>query len=196
MKTVPPKTKASSRRSFAKSAITALAAAPIASLMARANNHQDQPRAKQSSPITIGGGGSVKLKFDENYYSPGTVGNFFKSGDELTTVLIINEEHDVLHNLYPVVEGKNCTVTVHCKYRGTNSKIEIDSRPAVGAQPNQIQIRFIAGDFPYDNVKKLRYNGQRKITDPLEVRNNDTNTSTSYPVPRNGKVGIVAINKL
>jgi hypothetical protein len=145
-------------------------------------------RRLQSSPITVGGG-SVKLKFDEDYYRPGAVGGFI-AVDELITVLILDENNDLLHNLYQFVEGKNCTVKIHCKYRGQDRTIEIDSKPG-----GPLVVRFDVEEFPHDSVRRSRYNGRRKITDPVQVVNNDTDAIDDFPVPRNGKCGIIALNR-
>jgi hypothetical protein len=105
----------------------------------------------QSSPITIGGGSSVKLRFNEDWYRPGFAGGFLNASDELTTVLILDEDNEVLHNLFREVEGKNCTVKVHCKYRGQNSSIEIDSAPG-----GPLVVRFDLAQYPYNLNKKWR----------------------------------------
>lgn len=158
----------------------------------RKSAHKNRVRPPlQSSPITIGGGSSVKLRFNEDWYRPGTVGGFINASDELSTVLILDEDNELLHNLFQEVEGENCTVKVHCKYRGQDSTIEIDSAPG-----GPLVVRFDLDQYPYDRNRKARYNGNRKIKDPVEVLNKTTNTTTSFAVPRNGKCGIVALNKM
>ena len=148
-------------------------------------------RPTQSSPITIGGGGSVKLKFDEDHYRPGAIGGFINARDELTTVLITNEDNDLIHNLYRLVEGKNCTVIIFCEYRNVDSIIKIQSRPG-----GPLVIDFDQGEFPYDRGRDHRYNGNRKIKKPVIVLDNDSGVVTTHAVPTNGKCGIFAINRL
>jgi hypothetical protein len=158
----------------------------------RKSTHNDRVRPpRQSSPITIGGGGSVKLRFNEDWYRPGVAGGFLNASDELSTVLILDEDNELLHNLFREVERQNCTVIVHCKYRGQDSTIEIDSAPG-----GPLAVRFDLDQYPYDRIRKARYNGNRKIKDPVEVVNKTTNTTTSFAVPSNGKCAILLIDQL
>ena len=206
MKNISPEGKLSSnsRRNFSKRLIMGLSiipltilGSPVSGLSQRRGRRRksQQVRILQSSPITIGGGGSVKVVFDMSYYARVAAGTFLKMGDELTTVLILNEDHDLLHNIYQVVEGKDCTVTIQCKYQAERGTIVIRSRPPVGQVPSRIEVAFDEAIFPYDAGRRRHYNGGLKITDPVVARNNVTGDVTTYPVPSNGKCGIVALNK-
>ncbi len=143
----------------------------------------------QSSPITIGGGGSVKLKFDQGRYQPNANGDYVNAQDELITVLVVDETFE-LQNFYGDVEGKDCTVKIVCRYRGQEGIIQLHSRPR-----GPLVIQFDQSRFPYDNRRRHWYSGNLKIEE-MTIVDHATNTSSAASIPRNGKCGIFAINRL
>lgn len=146
-------------------------------------------RILQSSPITIGGGGSVKLKFDQGRYPLNANGEHSSEHDELITVLVADEDFE-LQNFYGVVEGKDCTVKIVCRFRGQEGIIKLHSRPG-----GPLVIDFDELDFPYDTGLGHWYSGNLKIEE-MSIVDNTTHGSTFANIPQNGKCGIFAINLL
>lgn len=167
-----------SRRKFAKSAVTALALAPFASLPSRGKGGvQDRPRLLQSSPITVGGGGSVGIDFKDPI-----------SGDFLHKLWLI-DKYGALEDITPTPTEK-CVVKILCK-KGTKERtITITGKPlSIDFDP----VEFKRGKPP-GGKKEIHHNKDYKIVkieagvigQPL----------TAYDAPTEGKCTVVVVNSL
>lgn len=103
------KPKTTLRRSFAKSMAAAIALTPLAASQVNAQGSRKKRQAKtltdddlkilQTSPITVGGGGSVGIGFDTNHYKVETAGVYSHPTDELLTTLVAHQNGRPLRNL-------------------------------------------------------------------------------------------------
>ena len=132
--------KKTSRRSFAKSVAIGLAGIPLIHSPVSAQRNR-KPRRKgwvsdadleirQTSPITVGGGGSVGIAFDETHYHRVSKGVYRNDTDELVTTLIAHQNGNQLRNFVKEIKGKNCTVKISCVDAGgvDTPPITIESR--------------------------------------------------------------------
>jgi hypothetical protein len=71
-------------------------------------------RIRQTSPITVGGGGSVGLAFDMAHYTKISKGLYRNDDDELITTLVTHQNGKLLKNFVKEIKGKTCTVKISC----------------------------------------------------------------------------------
>lgn len=183
MKKISPKSLASSRRNFTKTALSALAMSPFASLASQTAASSQEER--QSSPITIGGGGSVGIDFDDQYYREGAPGQFVASRDTIHRLWLI-DKHGGLQNITPGSE--NCQVTIQCKRRGKTTNVIVQGTP--------LGISFERDEFADRRARKRRpafLNVNHKIQ-KLEI----TVGGVTKPIelPSDKKCTIVVVNTL
>lgn len=186
-----------SRRNFGKQLAGAIALLPATGLIASAQRKkirktQGPVRIRQSSPITVGGGGSVGIDFDENYYKlvPQTEKYSNITGDTIHKLWVIDKHGTMTDCKLPRAD---CTVTIHAKYQNVDSAITIYGAP--------MGVKFAALEYPSEepepgSAKKIHHNKNRKITDRIEVRDNDTGKLTYCNVPTGGQCTIIAVNRL
>lgn len=167
-----------SRRSFTSSALTAVALAPFASLPSSEKGAaQKSPRPLQSSPITVGGGGSVGIDFKTAI-----------PGDFLHKLWLI-DKYGALEDITP--GDINCKIIIHCKKGNSPSEITITGNP--------LAIKFTKANFPKkrpdDGKKEIHHNLKYKIV-KIEVRDKDGGLISSHDAPTKGKCTLVVVNSL
>ena len=184
-----PNPRKTSRRSFAKNALTSIALAPLMSLTTRATEAQDNVEERQSSPITIGGGGSVGIDFSSIHYTTRVGKAGFSHTEDTLHRLWLIDKYGALKNITP--EHEDCVVKVQCKKGSKWSEITITGRP--------LTIDFDTGEFPKkkpdDGAKELHHNKKYKIV-KIEVLDNVTHKTIPYEPPTKGKCTIVVVNSL
>ena len=124
MKKISPKSLASSRRNFTKTALSALAIGPFASLTGQTAASQ-QKKMLQSSPITIGGGGSVGIDVNLSPVTQGAYTVFTKQGDRLHKLWLI-DKHGALREIAFALGSE---IDVLCKRNGRDTTITIVTEP-------------------------------------------------------------------
>jgi hypothetical protein len=176
----------SSRREFMKSASTALAMTPIISGSISANDQPDDP-LRQSSPITVGGGGSVGIDFSQKFIESGA-NKFSRVQDSLHKLWLI-DKYGGLENITPST-GK-CVVKIDCKKGGKTSTITIIGNP--------LSITFDVGEFkkgkPKGGNKEIYHHMKYKIA-AITVDDEAANITKVYQAPTKGKCTIVVVNSL
>ena len=162
MKKVSPNSKSTSRRGFTRTALSALAIVPLVSLT-NCTRPADNRKDRQSSPITIGGGGSVGIDvggLGPVEHPPWTVVS--KEGDTLHKLWLI-DKHGGLKEI-PVAPTD--VVEVHCKNGSKDTIVTIYSDP--------LGLRFETTEFRKetptpDSIKEVYYSGGHKI-EKIQVR--------------------------
>jgi hypothetical protein len=128
----------------------------------------------QTSPITVGGGGSVGIGFDTSHYQVETAGVYSHPTDELLTTLVSHQNGRPLRNFVNEVKGKICRVKISClDSAGNDSPIEIESR-----RRGPLVIRFNESHFPYVSAQGVFYSASRKVSAVVV-----TSGGHSYPFP-------------
>lgn len=186
-----------SRRKFGKQLAEAIAVLPVTGLIAsaqtkKARKSPGQVKILQSSPITVGGGGSVGVDFSETYYKkvPQTDKYVNTSNDTIHKLWIIDKHGTMTDCPLP---RPNCTIKIHAKHQSVDSPIEIYGAP--------MGLKFAGSEYPLDlpepgSTKKIHLNKNRKITDRIEITDNATGAVTYCDVPTNGQCTIIAVNTL
>jgi hypothetical protein len=190
--------KKTSRRTFGKELTGAIAALPLMHMVVGAQKRKPkrsggQVRIRQSSPITVGGGGSVGLDFDETYYKniPNTNKFVSTNGDKIHKLWIIDKHGTMVDCPLPQA---NCTITIHSKEPGgPDSALTINGSP--------LGVEFVKSEYPLEypeqgSDKKIHLNKKRKITDRIEIRDNGSGVTTYCKVPTGGSCTIIAVNTL
>jgi hypothetical protein len=130
----------------------------------------------QTSPITVGGGGSVGIGFDTSHYQVETAGVYSHPTDELITTLVAHQNGKPLKNFVNQIKGKICRVKISClDSAGNDSPIEIESR-----RRGPLVLRFNESHFPYDSTRGVFYSASRKVS---EIVVTSPGHSDSYSVP-------------
>jgi hypothetical protein len=157
----------------------------------------DDPGVKgvEGSPILIGGG-SVNIDFNQSHFAPvgGSPGSFSHATDSIDTILVTDADKLLHSNLLGAVKGKNCTVRIHTRIGTTAlSDIVIRSRPG-----GPMTLTFDLGQFRAHATDPRRpfFSGERKLTDSIEVTDNDTGLTTSVVIPTAGDCQITVIDVL
>jgi hypothetical protein len=150
----------------------------------------------EGSPIIVGGGGSVNINFDEEAYQPvpDSPGVYVKDADELLAAYVVDLDGvPVGSDLTKFVEGRDCVITVHTiNDKGRPSDIVIGSQPG-----GLIQLTFELSEFGPDlNEPRRRphYNHDRKIIEPIEIFDNDTEEWVKSSIPEDGRCIITLVN--
>ncbi len=148
-------------------------------------------KIQQSSPITIGGGGSVGLDFDASHYQQNGGGSFASSQDRLSNCDVVHQNGKLLRNFHPEMDGKQCVVVIRCRDTITN---EFSDIRIVGGPSGPLGIGFTELDFPPGAANQpLRFSATRKVV-WVQVTNSVTGVSTDpFNVP-DGWAGTIRIN--
>jgi hypothetical protein len=153
------------------------------------------PKGVEGSPIIIGGG-SVNIDFNQAHYAPvtGSPGSFSHATDSIDTILVVDADRILTSNLLGAVRGKNCTVTLHTRIgTAAPSNIVIRSRPG-----GPMTLTFDLAQFrahPTDPRRPF-FSDERKLTDNIEVTDNDTGLTTSVAIPTLGNCQITIVDML
>lgn len=178
-----------SRRKFVRSAIVGIGTIPFASLDTRAKT-QTQPEEKQTSPIIIGGGGSVGLDFDTSVFVGDlSAGKVARQHDTIHKLWLI-DKYGALNNI-PFGHPK-CTITVLCRRRRHETRITIEGDP-LGINFDPREFRY---DYPPDGVKRIFHNTKHKI---IKITVYDQVTQQEYPPyepPTKGRCTLVVVDTL
>ncbi len=190
--------KKSSRRTFVRSLAATAGGIPLLTLVTGqggCNSQRDKPHIEQASPITIGGGGSVWIRFDPKYYKP-VPGNPNK---------FVNNKKDTLHkwrmaqSLMPpewkAVPDPRCRIVIHCiDPRGT----PVDSPVTILGSPMGIEFADVK-QFPFRDVGglgKVWYSENRKIQGKIEFWLEGATSPELEDAPANGICLIDLMDKL
>jgi subtilisin family serine protease len=148
-------------------------------------------RKLQTSPITIGGGGSVGLDFDNVRYQQTGSGTFISPQEKLVGCDVVHQSGKLLRNFHTEIDGNQCAVTVGCVDTITSlpSSIRI-----VGGPSGPLAINFTEDDFrPGAADQPRRFSATHKVIS-VKVRNLVTDLETgSFTVPPDWK-GTIRIN--
>jgi hypothetical protein len=179
--------KTRSRRSFVQSTVGALAAIPLASTCFKNNAKSQEER--QTSPIIVGGGGSVGIDFKASeYHGDPTVGQFTRPNDTLHKLWLI-DKYGGLYNITPAGNEK-CTITILCRRRRRHeTTIVIEGDP--------LKVKFDPGEFRYDyppeGSKKIYHNTKHKIVD-ISVYDKVSHQTQHHTPPTKGKCTLVVVD--
>ena len=176
---------------------------PAATLTVAAQKRKPAKRSKrprrirdgEGSPITVGGGGSVGIDFDENYYKliPSIETYINGKGDTIHKLFVIDKHGRITDCALPQA---NCTITIHSKKGNDDSAIQIFGDP--------LGVKFAGAEYvledPEDPTggtgKKIHHNKDRKITGIDILDNSHPNIPpTPVNVPADGKCTIIAVNE-
>src|ERR1700741_4519501 len=107
-----------SRRNFTKSVAATLSALPLVSLAISGTGckvDKKDEQHKQTSPIVVGGGGSVSINFSESYYERVTGTNKFvnKKGDYIHKLRILNKYSSPTPGPDPTPKNRDCRIVIH-----------------------------------------------------------------------------------
>ena len=178
-----------SRRNFVRSAIAGLSTIPFASLDTEAKLKVPQEDVRQTSPIIIGGGGSVGIDFDRDWYKYDPVQKRFSNATDILHKLWLVDKYGARKDITP--KDLECTVTINCgKANGKEYYIKIYGKP--------LGIEFDTGHFQYgyppEGEKQIYHHPKRKI---LNITVYDSvSGEVPYKPPTKGKCSIVVVDKL
>ena len=129
----------------------------------------------QSSPITIGGGGSVGLDFDATRYRQNGSGSFVSPEETLSNCDVVHQNGKLLRNFHPEIDGQQCVVIIKCRdtSTGTFSDIRIAGGPS-----GPLGIGFIEEHFPPGVASQPRRFSERRKVVSVEVTNSVTGATT------------------
>lgn len=186
MAKVPNNYKTRSRRSFVQSTVGALAAIPLASTCFESDAKSQEER--QTSPIIVGGGGSVGIDFDSGSYPvAGSKGKFVRPNDTLHKLWLI-DKYGGLKNITPGGNEK-CTITILCRRRGRETRIVIQGDP-LGVEFELSEFRY---DYPPDGDKKIYHNTKHKIVD-ISVYDQVSHQTQHHPPSTKGRCTLVVVD--
>jgi hypothetical protein len=191
--------KKTSRRAFAKSLAATAGAIPLLTMVTGQggckSQKDDRPHIEQASPITIGGGSSVWIRFDSKYYKPvpGNPNRF------------VNNKKDTLHkwrmakSLKPpewkTVSNPKCRIVIHCIDPGGTPA---DSKVTILGSPMGIEFDDVK-QFPFVDVPdlgKVWYSENRKIQGKIEFWLEGATNAEEEDVPASGICLIDLMDKL
>jgi hypothetical protein len=178
-----------SRRNFVRSAIVGLGTIPLASFDTEAKLDAPQEDVRQTSPILVGGGGSVGIDFDRTWYKYDPVTKRFSNPDDTLHKLWLVDKYGAHNDITPKDLG--CTVTINCgKANGKEYLIKIYGKP--------LGIEFDTGHFQYgkppEGEKEIYHHPKRKIVN-ISVYDS-VSGEVQYKPPTKGKCSIVVVDKL
>src|SRR5262245_19434944 len=109
-----------SRRYFTRSVAATLSALPLVSLAISGTGckvDKNDKQNKQTSPIVVGGGGSVSIHFDESYYVRVSGTNKFvnNKGDYIHKLIILNKYSSPTPATDPTPRDRDCRIVIHCE---------------------------------------------------------------------------------
>lgn len=164
-----PKT---SRRNFAKSLLPAflafqLAEVPEVEAQQKKKKRRRKKRFKQTSPITVGGGGKsypgakarpyISIHFDHTWYTktnPRRPKQYWNPADRLEKLWVTDENGLKKH--LPTTD--HSVIVINCVRDSDqhNSPLTVTARP--------LGIEFEETDYPYSSTTQVHSNSQRRIT--------------------------------
>ncbi len=159
---------------------------------------------QQSSPITIGGGGSVGVGFDLSHYirvpsAPGQRTKFEnRVNDQLLKLRIIDKFGDAPDRTPSDV---NCRIVVHCEDFDDQGNVKPNSDSPVTIHGNPLAVEIKVEDYSYGTpiggTREMFYSATRRITGAVDIFEGTATTPTiQYPVPTGGKCTVDVLNRL
>jgi hypothetical protein len=111
---------------------------------------------EQSSPITVGGGGSVGLDFDNGHYTRIGSGTFRSPADRLAGCEVVHQNGKQLRNFFPEIDGNQVQITISCKNVKTGNATDIR---VVGGPSGALGLSFVEADLPLGTTAQPRHYG-------------------------------------
>ena len=151
---------------------------------------EDRPvfAIQETSPIIVGGGGSVGLDFNDTHYRRVGTNLFSSSQDKLVSCHVIHQNGKLLRNFFPEIDGHQSAVIITCKNGGATSIIRV-----VGGPTGPITISFTETDLPFDQGKQLRFSSGLKVFS-IKVEDVFTGQGPEAFVVPDGWAGIIKID--
>lgn len=179
--------KKSSRRDFTRLISAAGASLPLLALNVEGQTRKRKKKSpwsnKQTSPITVGGGGSVSIAFNHKHYTGGN-GKYSNAGDEVMIGQVFDKYEVLKWEVSTFVKDVDCKVTIHTtrKNGSVPSDIIIRSKPGgpFGIEFDETLFQMPAGE------DQLHYQEDRKIVGVIEILNNRTNLTLTLTPPSAG----------
>lgn len=144
---------------------------------------------QETSPIIVGGGGSVGLDFNETHYRRNATNLFISPSDKLVSCHVIHQNGKLLRNFFPEIDGHQSAVIITCE-KSTGGTVVIR---VTGGPSGPLAISFDETALPFDAGRQLRYGADLKV---LSVRVEDVLTGSGppeFPVPA-GWAGIIKVD--
>jgi hypothetical protein len=185
MTTTPSKKR--SRRSFVQSALAGLGAIPLVAVDTNAQSSTPQEE-RQSSPIIVGGGGSIGIYYSEFRFTADAQQKLVKADDYLHKLWLL-DKYGALEDITP--RNADCEITVFCgKSKGENVVIKIYGKPyGLWFDPKQFKL-----GYPPGGAKKIHHHKRRKIRKILVHDNVDKTDRWFDPPPTKGKCTLCVLN--
>ena len=193
--------KKTSRRNFGQQLAGAIAALPVTSLVGSAQKRKPrglgQIRPKQSSPITVGGGGSVGIDFSTDYYKRVGGTNMYRGpqGDKLHKLWVTDKFGAKMDRTPGSVRSR---IVIHCvAVDPAGMPIPNTDKPiTVYGSPLAIEVDLSDYEFltPEGGSKDIYYNAQRKLTGNIEVYVGNAPQPLPHAVPTGGNCIIDFLN--
>jgi hypothetical protein len=176
-----------SRRSFVQSALVGLGAIPLVSVDTKAQSSGPQDE-RQSSPIIVGGGGSIGIYYKELRFKADAQKKLVKPDDYIHKLWLL-DKYGALDDITP--ENPDCEITVYCgKSKGKDVTIKIFGQPyGLWFDPTEFKL-----GYPPGGAKKIHHHKKRKIRKIL-VHDNVAKTDRWFdPPPTKGKCTLCVLN--
>lgn len=170
------------------------------SALATASSIADKVKFKQTSPITVGGGGSVGVCFNLNHYVPqaiqGSTRTKFVSTDRIEKLRLIDKFGGQVDKTPATV---NCRIVVHTELlnaQGTpipNS----DSPIVIYGSPLAVELNTVDWEYgiPTGSENAMYFKLLRKITGTVDVFDGAaTQPGAQHPVPTGGVCTVDVLN--
>lgn len=159
----------------------------------------DKMKFKQTSPITVGGGGSVGVCFDLNHYKPqavaGTTRTKFVSSDRIEKLRLIDKFGGQVDKTPSTVD---CRIVVHSVLLDEqgNTIPNSDSPVVIYGSPLVVELNtpdWVYG-IPQDSDNAMYYQLRRKLTGNVDVFLGNATQPTQHPVPTGGICTVDVLN--
>ncbi|MDQ1639078.1 MAG: hypothetical protein QOF62_2417 [Pyrinomonadaceae bacterium] len=158
---------------------------------------------EQTSPITVGGGGSVGVAFDLGHYipqagSPGQPTKFVNQMAERIEKLRIIDKYGAAPDRTP--STTDCRIVVHCQDFDSMGQVIPNSDSPLTIYGNPLSIELKVQDFSYGKPpggnNNIYYSLSRKITGDIDVYEGPGATPTiKYPAPTGGICTVDVLNR-
>jgi len=154
---------------------------------------------EQTSPITIGGGGSVGICFDLNHFKAQSTGGArtrFVSSDRIEKLRIIDKFGGAIDRTPSTV---NCQIVVHTSdFDAQGNPIPNSDSPII-VTGNPLVVELNTADYPFGvpdgSLSAMFFMLRRKITGTVDVfENGATQPTAQHPLPTGGVCTVDVLN--